>query len=70
MQVVSKTAKPVQKRCQMGPVFLRNTGEFQPHTSCDVNVTHHSLGSDLPFFHKKIYLSGGAHGLRFVCLNK
>jgi hypothetical protein len=54
----------------MGAVFMSNSGKFQTHPASTLHVPHNRLGSDLPFFDKKIYLCFGSDRLRFMRLNK
>jgi hypothetical protein len=65
-----QTTEARQERCEMRAIFLSDSGEFQPHTTGGLHVTHYGLGADLALLHKKINLGRGANGRWFVGLKK
>ena len=54
----------------MGPALSSYRGEFQPHASSNLDMTHNRRCSELPFFDHKIDLCIGSHARRLGCLNK
>ena len=67
---LAESAKPFHQIGEMAAIFLTHCGEFQPQSTAGPNMPHNGLGSDRPFFDKKMEVGLRTHSLGLLCQDK